>query len=43
MSYEPVPNGELAAVVTYLEMHARPARGSNPLPTIAAEDRTAGP
>ena len=25
MSYEPVPDGELAAVVTYLEMHAPPA------------------
>jgi GNAT superfamily N-acetyltransferase len=24
MSYEPVPDGELAAVVTYLEMHAPP-------------------
>ena len=25
MSYEAVPDGELAAVVTYLDMHARPA------------------
>ncbi|HEY8435321.1 MAG TPA: GNAT family N-acetyltransferase, partial [Sphingomicrobium sp.] len=25
MSYEPVADGELAAVVTYLEMRARPA------------------
>jgi len=27
MSYEPVADGELAAVVTYLEMHERPAVG----------------
>jgi GNAT superfamily N-acetyltransferase len=27
MSYEPVPEGELAAVVTYLEMRERPAVG----------------
>jgi len=32
MSYEPVPNGELAAVVTYLEMHARPAEVPIPSP-----------
>jgi len=32
MSYEPIPDGELAAVVTYLEMHQPPA---SPVPESA--------
>ena len=32
MSYEPVADGELAAVVTYLEMHQRPAGEIPPSP-----------
>ena len=33
MSYEALPNGELAAVVTYLEMHDRPS-GEAPRGTL---------
>ncbi|HEX5258558.1 MAG TPA: GNAT family N-acetyltransferase [Sphingomicrobium sp.] len=32
MSYDPLPNGELAAVVTYLEMRAPPSGGVPPSP-----------
>ena len=32
MSYEPVPDGELAAVVTYLEMRAPPEHEARPSP-----------
>ena len=32
MSYEPVPDGELAAVVTFLEMHSRPELEVRPSP-----------
>ena len=32
MAYEPVPDGELAAVVTYLEMHERPDAEVPPSP-----------
>src|SRR5947199_75070 len=32
MAYDTLPNGELAAVVTYLEMHAPPERNAAPSP-----------
>ena len=35
MSYEPVADGELAAVVTYLEMHSPPPRGEVPAPSLS--------
>lgn len=43
MSYEPVADGELAAVVTYLEMHAPPAVEvpSSPLSLRRMEQPTA--
>ena len=37
MSYEPVPDGQLAAVVTFLEMRKAPAGESATSPTAQEE------